>query len=68
MKQPERDWRCEDDDDENELDGAVHPQRRPHPVGQPAAEKAADRHAAEEAREDRRDGLGRVAEDEDELA
>jgi len=68
VEEPERDRRREDDDDEDELDGAVHPQGRPHAVGQPAAEKAADRHAAEEAREDRRDRLGRIAEDKDELA
>ena len=51
-----------------ELEDPVQPQRALDPVRDPAAERAADRHPAEEAGQDRRDGLGRVAEDEDELA
>ena len=67
VQQPERERRRQDDDDQDELDDAVHPQRRPDAIGQPAAEEAPDRHAAEEAGQDRRDGLRRVTEDEDEL-
>ena len=52
----------------HELDQAVQPQRRAHPVRQPAADHAADRHPAEEAGQDGRHGLGRVAEHEHELA
>ena len=38
------------------------------PVGDPAADEAADGDAAEETREDRRDRLGRVPEDQHQLA
>ena len=64
----ERERRRDDDDHEDELDDAVQPERRTHAIGEPPAERAADRHAAEEPGEDRRDGLCRVAEDEDQLA
>ena len=69
VEQPERDRRQEDDDDEDELD-----QRRTGEAGERTRSasrpptNAADRHPAEEPGQDRRDRLGRVAEDEDELA
>src|SRR6185369_10275063 len=50
------------------LDEPVQPDRRAAAVGDPAADDAADRHPAEVAGQDRRDRLGRVPEDEDELA
>ena len=67
VEQAERDRRRKDDDHQDELDDAVHPQRRPDAIREPTAEKTADRHTAEKAGEDRRDGLGGVTEDQDEL-
>ena len=68
VEQVERDRRDHGHDRDADLEEAVHPQRRADPVGEPAAEPGADRHASEEAGEDRADRLGRVAEDDDELA
>jgi hypothetical protein len=65
---PERQRRDEDDDDQRDLEQAVQPQRRTDAVRDAATDGRPDRHAAEEPGQDRRDGLGRVAEDEDELA
>ncbi len=67
MQGTEEEGRQEHDDHEDQLEDAVQAQRRADPVGHAAAHDGADRHAAEEARENGRDGLGRVAEDEDEL-
>ena len=66
--QPERQRRGKDDHHEHELDEAIEPQRGPDTVADPAADDGADRHAAEEPGQDRRDGLGRIAEDQHELA
>ena len=66
--QPERDRRHQHDDHEDHLEDAVEAQRRADPVGDAAADRGADGHPAEEAGQDRRHRLGRVAEDQDELA
>ena len=68
MEQPERDGRREDHNDKHELDETVQTQRRSHPVRQPTAEEAPYCHPTEEAGQNRRDRLGRVAEDKHELA
>ena len=68
VDQPERQRRDEHDDDEDELQDPVHPQWRTDPVRDPSADGSADGHPAEEAGQDRRHGLGRVPEDQDELA
>ena len=68
VDEPERERRDDDHERQRELEEAVHPERVADPVGDTPADVAADGDAAEEAGEDGRHGLGRVAEDEHELA
>ena len=68
VEQPECDRRQEHDDDQDQLEQAIHPERAAGPVGNPPSDHAADRDSPEEPSQDCRDGLGRVTEDEDELA
>ena len=50
VDEPERDRRHQDDDDQDELEDAVHPQRRADPVGDPAADRRPDGHARRRSR------------------
>ncbi len=68
MQAPECGGGQQDGDDYQQLEDGVHPQRIPDAVGQAPSDNAADCHPAEEACQDGRDRLGRVAEDQDQLA
>jgi len=68
VDEPERERRDEHDDHQEQLEDAVHPEWRAHPVRQAPADDRSDREAREEAREDGRDGLRGVAEDQHQLA
>ena len=68
VEAPEEERREQHDHDEQQLQEPVQAQGPAHPVGDAAAEEAAQREAAEVAGQDGRDGLRRVAEDEDQLA
>ena len=64
----EQDRRGEGDHGDRDLQEAVQAQGGPDAVGHPASDDTADRHPGKEPGEDRGDRLGRIAEDEHELA
>ena len=67
MEAPEQERCDQDDDDQDELQQPIEPERPADSVRDPTADHAADRDATEVAGQDRGDRLGRVAEHEDEL-
>ena len=67
VDQAERDRRQDHHDGQGSFEEPVHPQRLSDSVCDPATHETADRDPTEEPGQDRRDGLGRVPEDQDQL-